>query len=141
MKSGLIKSSSSVTLSGLLSSLMCLIGFQLAAAAVKPLLHPLFSDHAVLQRDRAVPIWGWAAPGTALTIRFADQTKQAKAAADGKWSCTLDPLEASFEGRVLTVETTPQGARAEVRGPIGWRYLALLQPVEHGNGNRRVRRG
>lgn len=114
MKSGLIKSSSSVTLSGLLSSLMCLIGFQLAAAAEKPLLHPLFSDHAVLQRDRAVPIWGWAAPGTALTIRFADQTKQAKAAADGKWSCTLDPLEASFEGRALTVETTPQGARAEV---------------------------
>lgn len=32
-----------------------------AAADVK--LPALFSDHAVLQRDMAVPVWGWADPG------------------------------------------------------------------------------
>lgn len=87
----------------------------LQAADERPLLHPLFTDHAVLQRGCAVPVWGWTDPGTKLTIKFAGQSKHATAAADGKWSCSLDPLEASFESRVLTVETTPSGTRADVR--------------------------
>lgn len=41
---------------------------QEAPSAVKvqtePLLHPLFSENAVLQRDRPVPIWGWTQPQT-----------------------------------------------------------------------------
>ncbi len=101
--------------SAFIFALLWLFSLKCVAADEMPLLHPLFSDHAVLQRDRAVPIWGWATPGTTLTIKFAEQSKQATAAADGKWSCSLDPLEASFEGRVLTVEITQGGARAEVR--------------------------
>jgi sialate O-acetylesterase len=26
-------------------------------------LHALFADHAVLQRDRPLPVWGWMAAG------------------------------------------------------------------------------
>ena len=29
----------------------------------------IFTDHCVLQRDMAVPIWGWAAPGAAVSVR------------------------------------------------------------------------
>ena len=76
-----------------------------AASEARPLLHPLFSDHAVLQRDRPATIWGWAEPGTKVTVRFAGQTKQASAGPDGKWACSLDPLAASGEGRRLEVET------------------------------------
>jgi sialate O-acetylesterase len=76
-----------------------------AASEARPLLHPLFSDHAVLQRDRPAMIWGWAEPGTRVTVRFAGQTKQAGAGPDGKWACALDPLAASGEGRRLEVET------------------------------------
>ena len=40
-----------------------LFGFPLMGNASevdsKPLLHPLFADHAVLQRDSRVPVWGW----------------------------------------------------------------------------------
>jgi len=32
-------------------------------AAAAPELAPLFQDHAVLQRDKPVPVWGRAAPG------------------------------------------------------------------------------
>ncbi len=39
------------------------VTFSTAAAADLPLLHPLFSDHAVLQRDAKVPVWGWTEPG------------------------------------------------------------------------------
>ena len=30
-----------------------------ADATTRPFVHPLFSDHAVLQRDMPIPIWGW----------------------------------------------------------------------------------
>ncbi len=80
-----------------------------------PLLHPLFSDHAVLQRDRALPVWGWATPGRTVTVRFAGQVKQATVAADGRWTCVLDPLPASAVGRDLTVLVDGSGDRIEVR--------------------------
>ncbi len=94
------------------SSLFALCS-SLSFAEEKPLLHPLFSDHGVLQRGRSVPVWGWAAPATKLSVRFAGQTKQAVVGADGKWSILLDAMEASAEGRILVVESG--GSRLEVK--------------------------
>ena len=34
-------------------------------------LGPLFQDHAVLQRDQPLPIWGTAAPGERVTVVLA----------------------------------------------------------------------
>lgn len=31
----------------------------------------VFGDNMVLQREQAVPVWGWAAPGEKVTVRFA----------------------------------------------------------------------
>lgn len=62
------------------------------SAAVR--LPSLFSDHMVLQRDAAVPVWGWADPGEEVTVRIAGQQQSAKADADGKWSTKLDTLTA-----------------------------------------------
>lgn len=63
----------------------------------------VFSDHMVLQRDRDVPVWGWADPGATVDVTFAGQAKTAIAAADGQWMVRLDPLQASDQGRSLTV--------------------------------------
>ena len=92
----------------------CLIiaGLRVAASEARPLLHPLFSDHSVLQRDRPVIVRGWASPGTKVTLRFAGQTKSTSAVADGTWACTLDPLAASHEGGKLEVETDQPGLAA-----------------------------
>jgi sialate O-acetylesterase len=57
-------------------------------------LPPVLSSHMVLQRDAAVPIWGTAAPGEQVTVKFRAQEKTATAGPDGKWSVTLDPLTA-----------------------------------------------
>ena len=62
-----------------------------------------FRDNAVLQRDMAVPVWGWSKPGTKLTVQFAGQKKAATAGKDGKWMLELDALEASFEPRAMAV--------------------------------------
>ena len=65
-------------------------------------LASVFADHAVLQRDASVPIWGWASPGDEVTVEFAGQKKTAKADPSGKWQVKLDPLVASTEPRVCT---------------------------------------
>lgn len=62
-----------------------------------------FTDHAVLQRQMPVPVWGWSPPGIEVTVEFADQRHTTTAGEDGKWFLTLTPLEASAEPRTMTV--------------------------------------
>jgi sialate O-acetylesterase len=63
-----------------------------ADAEVK--LPPVISDHMVLQRDAADPVWGTATPGDKITVKFRDQEKTAEAGKDGKWLLKLDGLKA-----------------------------------------------
>ena len=90
------------------------------AQGALPLLHPLFSDHAVLQRDTAIPVWGWADEGSRVEVAFAGQRVDALARADRRWTATLAPLPASSEPRVLTVS---------VRGPRGDARTLQVQDV------------
>lgn len=62
-----------------------------------------FSDHMVLQRDKAVPVWGVADPGEEVTVEFGGQKKAATARGDGRWRVTLDPLAASAIGRPMLI--------------------------------------
>ena len=57
----------------------------------------------VLQRDMAVPVWGWAEAGEEVTVSFAGQTKKTKTGDDGKWTVSLDPLKANGNGSALTI--------------------------------------
>lgn len=66
-------------------------------------LAPLFTDRAVLQRDKVVPIWGRADVGEKVTVTFAGQRKEATPAPDGRWLVQLDPLVASIQGADLIV--------------------------------------
>ena len=54
----------------------------------------MFSDHAVLQRDMKVPVWGWAEPGEKVKVTIPNQKHTAEADADGRWQVTLEPLAA-----------------------------------------------
>ncbi len=76
-----------------------LVTLSSAQAAVK--LPSIFTDHMVLQRDKAVPVWGKAAPGEEVTVEFAGQKKTAKADAAGKWMVKLDAMPATAEPQVL----------------------------------------
>jgi sialate O-acetylesterase len=85
-----------------------LFGAVMSASAQSdlPFLHPLFSDHMVLQRGVKVPVWGWTHPGSKVTVRFGDQTKTAIAEPDGKWMIHLDRLKESDQPRILAVTGT-----------------------------------
>jgi sialate O-acetylesterase len=48
----------------------------------------------VLQRDTKLTIWGWAAVGEKVTVRFKDKTYAATTGADSTWSVALPALKA-----------------------------------------------
>ena len=98
-------------------TLVCCAGQAAAQPSSRPILHPLFADHMVLERDVRTPIWGWAAAGADVRVTFAGQDKQARSAADGRWMVWLDPLAASSVPRdLLVVVTSPStGARRPVQ--------------------------
>lgn len=64
-------------------------------------LPAIIGDHMVLQQNQAVPIWGWDAPGTKITVSFASRNYSATAGADGKWMVKLTPQAANAEPQTL----------------------------------------
>lgn len=74
-----------------------------ALARADVTLAPLFTDHAVLQRDKPLPVWGRAAAGEIVTVKFHDQARQTTTGADGRWIVYLDALPASSESAELSV--------------------------------------
>lgn len=77
------------------------------AQPMAPTLANIFGDHAVLQRDRPVAIWGNAAPDTAVTVKLDDRSVTAQAGSDGKWRVTLPAIKA---GGPYTLEVSGGGA-------------------------------
>ena len=84
-------------------TVVAILAFNLSARAELKLA-AIFGDNMVLQQRMVVPVWGWAAPGAAVTVKFAGQTQTTRAAADGKWLVKLGQLQASFAPQTLVVE-------------------------------------
>ncbi|MFL4617106.1 sialate O-acetylesterase [Stenotrophomonas maltophilia] len=83
-----------------------------AARETTGLLHPLFRDHAVLQRDRPIAVWGHAGPGQPVSVTFAGQAVSTRADAAGGWKATLPPVAA---GGPHTLEVNAGTRREMVR--------------------------
>lgn len=84
-----------------------------APAALAALEVPaIFGDHMILQRDRPVPVWGWASPGEEVTVAFAGQQATAVSRSDGRWEATLSPLDAASGGRPLTIRASSGASRS-----------------------------
>jgi hypothetical protein len=63
----------------------------------------IISDHMVLQRGVAVPVWGWADPGEEVIVRIAGQSKTTRADAEGKWMVRLGRIQGAGP-HTLTVQ-------------------------------------
>jgi hypothetical protein len=64
-------------------------GHAWAQTAAAPTFARIFTDHSVLQRDRPIPVWGHAAPGTHVTLSFGGTTTTGTADAKGDWRVAL----------------------------------------------------
>lgn len=81
------------------------------AAAQELAFAAWFSDHLVLQRSRPVPVWGWAPPGSQVTLRLEPIAETAATAGpDGRWRALLPALPA---GGPYLLSASTAGARVE----------------------------
>src|SRR5262245_886742 len=86
--------------------LPCVLGLWAAAA---PNVHAdvqlprILGSHMVLQRDRPLPVWGWADPGEEVTVQFGDSSARTRADDKGAWSVKLPARGADSKGQRLTV--------------------------------------
>lgn len=89
----------------------CSLALPLTAAAAVQLPN-LFSDHAVLQRDRPVRVWGGAHAGEKVTVKFHEQTVSVETDPTGYWEAWLKP-EAAGGPYTLTVSGDAASAPLE----------------------------
>ena len=73
--------------------LLCLAFLSLEAVA-KISLPQLFQSGMVLQRDKAIPVWGKADAGEMVTIRFNKKQYVTTAGLNGKWRIDLPKMKA-----------------------------------------------
>ena len=89
-----------------LQALLAVLASTLALTARADLkVAAIFGDNMVLQQQQPVPVWGWSAPGAAVTVTFGGQTKSTHAGADGKWLVRLGKLKASADPQSLVIES------------------------------------
>ena len=80
-------------------------------AQATPLMHGIFQDHVVLQRDRPIEVWGHAAGGEDITVSLAAASASARADASGRWSVMLPAMSAGGPF-VLTAQGSSGGPQS-----------------------------
>ncbi len=76
-------------------------------------LSSVITDHAVLQRDRPIHLWGQASPAEKISIKFHDQSVVTTATNEGLWEAWLmaEPAGGPF---TLTVEGSAKLTRSDL---------------------------
>jgi len=98
---------------------------QAADLAAHPGFARVFSDHAVLQRDQPITVWGTAPAGRALTLSLNGRSVSGKAGKDGKWRLQLPALPA---GGPYTLDLASEGSKTRLNDiMVGDVYLCSGQ--------------
>ena len=91
-----------------LSSYIVLLSLLVASSAAPQAqadvtLPKVIGSHMVLQRDRPLPIWGWAAPDEEVTVKFDEANATTRADAQGNWKVVLPAMKADGKARSMTI--------------------------------------
>src|SRR5690242_21256897 len=78
------------------------------------LLHAMFQDHAVLQRDRPIRVYGDAPSGTSVSVTLGTASASGTADSSGHWTATLPAMPA---GGPYTL-TASGGGKTESAGDV-----------------------
>ncbi len=70
-----------------LLAILLALSFNITNAQVR--LPAFVSDHMIIQRDARVKIWGWAAAGEEVSVKFRGKSYKTKADAKGNWNVLL----------------------------------------------------
>ncbi|WP_419252187.1 sialate O-acetylesterase [Caulobacter sp. ErkDOM-YI] len=102
-----------------LTSILLATAVLTGPAAAQDLLNALFADHAVVQRDRPLPVFGTAIPGETVTVAFAGKTATTTTGPDGAWRLDLPatPAGGPYDLRASTASKT-QTVRDVLAGDV-----------------------
>ncbi|MEQ1594396.1 MAG: sialate O-acetylesterase [Casimicrobium sp.] len=90
-----------------LVAVVSLLGLDRAAMAAELRVAAVFGEHMVVQRDVALPVWGWATPGESVRVSFRGRSAATMAATDGRWKVNLPAMEAGGpDSLVISGSTT-----------------------------------
>lgn len=62
-----------------------------------------FSGNMILQRDEPIPVWGKAAPGSRVEVKFGNLTRSVVAASDSSWKLYLPAQTANHQSQSLEI--------------------------------------
>jgi sialate O-acetylesterase len=79
------------------------------------LLSSIFQDHAVLQRERPITVWGAAAPGEQVSVALNGQQASVEADGSGRWKATLPAMGA---GGPYTLEARAESGASQTVSDI-----------------------
>jgi sialate O-acetylesterase len=85
----------------------------------------IFSDHAVLQRDQPIAVWGTADAGRKLAVTLGGRTVNGSADAHGKWKIQLPPQPAGGPYTLTVTSGAQTVSRADIL--VGDVYLCSGQ--------------
>ncbi|MCK6487136.1 MAG: 9-O-acetylesterase [Planctomycetes bacterium] len=77
-------------------------------------LAPPFHDHAVLQREQPIPVWGTAGPGERVTVRLAGNLATVEAGPEGRWQVRLPPLPAGGPHELVAESRSGRASAADL---------------------------
>jgi len=92
--------------------LWCVLGMTTLAATAQAdtrVFNSVFQDHAVLQRDKPIAVWGQSTNGDEITLSLADAKTVVRADNTGHWSATLPAMAAG--GPYTLVAKSSSGAQ------------------------------
>ncbi len=64
----------------------------------------VFQTNMVLQRDKPIAIWGWAAPGAEVSVAFGGDRQSTRAQVDRSWKVTLAAMPTSTEPKRMVIK-------------------------------------
>ncbi|MDR7232189.1 sialate O-acetylesterase [Caulobacter sp. BE264] len=91
-----------------LKALILATAMGLSTPALAGPLASVFSDHAVLQRDQPIRVWGRAAPNASVAVDLSGQGVSTSADGDGRWSVVLPARPAGGSALTLTARAGDQ---------------------------------
>lgn len=104
------------------------IGMPFSARAENALsMNTLFSDHAVLQANKPIPVWGRATPGSRIMVAIAASRAEGRAGADGRWTVILPPTPPINAGQRLIATSDKDGVVAAEDVMVGEVWIAAGQ--------------
>jgi sialate O-acetylesterase len=83
------------------------------AGEAAPRLDPIFSDHAVLQRERPITVWGRADPGERVRVSLGAARRAAKADRAGRWQVAFPAMKAGGPYRLAVAGRSGAGSAAD----------------------------